>query len=157
MPSLGELKSKAMTYVTSKTFLVLFFITFCFIGVAVYTYRRFVSNKIKPTYVANDEFKAAGPVDSVELYFFHTTWCPHCKKAMPVWNKFKEEIGTNRINGVAVHFIEVDCEEDKATAEKFKVTGYPTIKLVKGNQVIEYDAKPDVDTLREFLQTSLSS
>ena len=39
--------------------------------------------------------------------------------------------------------------------EKYKVEGYPTIKLVVGNQVIEYDAKPDVDTLKQFLNVSL--
>jgi thioredoxin-like negative regulator of GroEL len=49
----------------------------------------------------------------------------------------------------------VDCDKEAALAEKFNVQGYPTIKLVKGNQVIEYDAKPEKDTLMEFLHTSL--
>jgi len=51
--------------------------------------------------------------------------------------------------------VPVNCEEDKQTADRFDVEGYPTIKLVYGNKVIEYDAKPDLDTLKEFLSTSL--
>ena len=58
-------------------------------------------------------------------------------------------------HGVTINFIEVDCDKDTALAEKFNVQGYPTIKLVRGNQVIEYDAKPNKDNLMEFLNTSL--
>jgi thioredoxin-like negative regulator of GroEL len=54
-----------------------------------------------------------------------------------------------------VNFLEVDCDKDTTLAEKFKIKGYPTIKLVNGNQIIEYDAKPDKDTLIQFLTTSL--
>ena len=36
-----------------------------------------------------------------------------------------------------------------------KCEGYPTIKLVDNNKIIEYDAKPELDTLHQFLNTSL--
>jgi hypothetical protein len=38
-------------------------------------------------------------------------------------------------------------------ADKFKIEGFPTIKLVKDRQVIEYDAKPDKEKIKEFLET----
>jgi thioredoxin-like negative regulator of GroEL len=60
-----------------------------------------------------------------------------------------------KVNGRQITFIDVDCDADTATAETFEVKGYPTIKLVKDGQVIEYDAKPDKDTLMEFLQTTV--
>jgi thioredoxin-like negative regulator of GroEL len=47
----------------------------------------------------------------------------------------------------------VDCEREPNVADKFKIEGYPTIKLVKDNQVIEYDAKPDKEHLVQFLNT----
>ena len=59
------------------------------------------------------------------------------------------------MNGVTINFIEVDCDKDTATADRFRVDSYPTIKLVRNDQIIEYDAKPDVDTLRQFLTASL--
>jgi len=36
---------------------------------------------------------------------------------------------------------------------KYNVEGYPTIKLIKDGQVIEYDAKPDKPTLVQFFNT----
>ena len=61
-----------------------------------------------------------------------------------------------KINGYTLNFIEVDCEANPDLANKFNISGYPTIKLVKGNQVIEFDAKPDVKTLETFLSTVLA-
>ena len=36
-----------------------------------------------------------------------------------------------------------------------KIDGYPSIWMVKGDQVIEYSAKPDVNSLTEFINTML--
>ena len=111
----------------------------------------------KPSYVDNKEFAESGkgaiPSDAVDIYFFHTSWCPHCKTAFPVWNDLKTNTPT--VKGIKINYIEVDCEKDTVTAEKYEVTGYPTIKLVHGNTVIEYDAKPDVKTLQRFIETSI--
>ena len=38
---------------------------------------------------------------------------------------------------------------------KYKIEGYPTIKLLKDGNVIEYDAKPNKATLEQFLNTVL--
>lgn len=114
----------------------------------------------KPSYVANKEFTkingggSGGDANKhVDIYFFHTSWCPHCKTAFPVWNTLKAEKPS--VNGITINYIEVDCEKDAATAEKYSVEGYPTIKLVHGNSVIEYDAKPDLETLKRFIDTSV--
>lgn len=111
----------------------------------------------KPSYVANKEFTKLGGDEvngkRVDVYFFHTSWCPHCKTAEPIWNNLKTEKPT--VKGITINYIEVDCETDAATAEKFSVDGYPTIKLVTGNSVIEYDAKPELETLKRFIETSV--
>ena len=143
-----------------KHFILLFFISVIFLAMAIYIYRRYVSPKINEAYVANNEFLPEGSAtentnNSAELYFFYTTWCPHCKKSMPVWQNLKSELDGKQMKGVTLSFIEVDCDKESGLAEKYNVQGYPTIKLVKGNQVIEYDAKPAKDTLMEFLNTSL--
>ena len=142
-----------------KHFIFIFIITIIFLIAAIYTYRRYVSPRLNPTYVANSEFSKEGTdnklSDVADLYFFYTTWCPHCKKSMPIWQSLKSEYDNKEFKGVMLNFIEVDCDKETALAEKFNVQGYPTIKLVKGNQIIEYDAKPSKDTLMEFLHTSL--
>lgn len=150
------IKKNMLSVVSNKYYMMVFIITLFFIAAALYTYRRYVSKKINPSYVANNEFnQEPKKTDVVDLYYFYTTWCPHCKKSMPVWQAFKTEIGDNKFKGYRINFLEVDCDKDKATADKFNVQGYPTIKLVKGNTVIDYEAKPSKDTLIEFLNSSL--
>jgi thioredoxin 1 len=143
--------------VLNKQYMLIFIITLCFIAATLYMWRRYISSKINPAYVANNEYVQKGSSNVVDLYYFYTTWCPHCKKSMPVWQDFKSEIGDNTIHGYRINFLEVDCDKDKATADKFNVQGYPTIKLVKGNSIVDYDAKISKDTLMEFLTTSLQS
>jgi hypothetical protein len=56
-------------------------------------------------------------------------------------------------------FTEIDCTTETAEIElmvnKYNIEGYPTIKLLKDGQVIEYDAKPSKATLEQFLNTVL--
>ena len=141
---------------TNRRFWLITGVSIVFIIIAVYTYRTYIAPN--SNYVANKEFANKGTednIDSADLYFFYTDWCPHCKTAKPIWNELQSDIGNKKINGKTIHFIAVDCEKEPETAEKYKVEGYPTIKLIVGNQVIEYDAKPDFETLKQFLNVSL--
>ena len=111
-------------------------------------------------FIANNEFhnddEPSGNVQEVELIMFTVEWCPHSKKAIPVWNQLKEEYDGKTYNGYKIIFQQFDGEENSDLADKYKVEGYPTIKLLKGNQVIEYDAKPSLEHLKEFLNSTLS-
>ena len=61
------------------------------------------------------------------------------------------------MNGYTLVFTEIDCsketEDMKKTTAEYEIEGYPTIKLIKDGQVIEYDAKPDKDTIEKFINT----
>jgi thiol-disulfide isomerase/thioredoxin len=89
----------------------------------------------------------------MQLYLFKVDWCPHCKTAKPVFDEVEKELNGRPINGYTVVFKTVDCEGEPDMADKFKIEGFPTIKLVKDGQVIEYDAKPDKEKIKEFLET----
>ena len=129
--------------------------------VALFYYRYYVAPTLSTTYKANreDVSNDSSNGKTAELLFFYTDWCPHCKTAKPVWEDIKAEYQTKRINGYKVIFTDVNCTNDSADVEqmmdKYKVEGYPTIKLLKDGQVIEYDAKPSKDTLVQFLNTVL--
>ena len=154
---LSDARNRLSKVLSNKKFIVILVVTFIFIVAAVYTYRRYVVPRLKPAYVPNKEFTTGTGEGSgtADLYFFYTEWCPHSKSAMPIWAKLKEEVGDGEVKGVKINFMEVDADKNAEIADKFKVEGYPTIKLVYGNQIIEYDAKPDKDTLMQFLNTSL--
>lgn len=155
--SLQAIKSYTLDLVADRRFLMVLGIAAIFICAAIYVWHTYVAARINPSYVPNKEFIEKGEVISndADLYFFYTTWCPHCSKAKPEWTKFKEAIGSNNVKGVKINFVEIDCDEDADTANKFNVDSYPTIKLVYNDRVIEYDAKPDIETLRQFLNVSL--
>tara|TARA_B100000902_G_C27094031_1_gene805321 strand:+ start:346 stop:807 length:462 start_codon:yes stop_codon:yes gene_type:complete len=123
--------------------------------IAYYVYKNNIINKIKPEYVENKEFINKNlESGSVDLYYFFTKWCPHCSNATPIWEDLKETTPT--MNNVKINYISVDCEKEKELAEKFNIEGYPTIILInKDKQKIEYDAKPNKETLELFLKKFL--
>jgi len=132
-----------------------------FAVIAIFYYFYYIAPSMKPKYHPNSE---QVPLDgssgkTAELLFFYADWCPHCKAAKPIWNDLKTEYENKTINGYRVVFTDVDCSEETSEVEKlmnqYSVEGYPTIKLVKDGQVIEYDAKPSRETLTKFLNTVL--
>lgn len=113
------------------------------------------SSKYRP----NSEQVPVGSSNTAEVLFFYANWCPHCKAAKPIWDEFKSEYENKSINGYKIIFTEVDCSEETSEVEKiinqYNVEGYPTIKLIKDGQVIDYDAKPSKETLNKFLTAVL--
>tara|TARA_Y100000287_G_C14230647_1_gene361600 strand:- start:2611 stop:3078 length:468 start_codon:yes stop_codon:yes gene_type:complete len=154
---LEKVREGFVNVLQNKKLMIVIILAAIFIAAAIWVYNNYVKPRVDAAYVPNKEFiqKDGGPKDTADLYFFYTTWCPYCKKALPVWEKFKEQVEPTGVNGVKINFIEVDCDKDPETAERFSVEGYPTIKLSHNKKVVEYDAKPDIDTLTQFLQTSL--
>ena len=132
-----------------------------FLAIAVFYYFYYIVPSMKPEYKPNSEKTTSDSSNggSAELLFFYADWCPHCKAAKPIWNDIKSEYENKTINGYKIVFTEVDCSEETTEVEKlmnqYSVEGYPTIKLVKDGQVIEYDAKPTKDSLTKFLNTVL--
>jgi thiol-disulfide isomerase/thioredoxin len=121
-------------------------------------YYFFVYSK-KSTTSTSSSSSSSGSSKQAELMLFYVDWCPHCKTAKPVWDELKNEYQNKTINGYNVLFTEINCTTETAEIEKmiskYNIEGYPTIKLLKDGQIIEYDAKPTKDTLVQFLNTAL--
>lgn len=135
-----------------------------FILIIIYFYKQSISNKNdQSAYKVNRENmnnqQGSNGSNSAELILFYVDWCPHCKTAKPEWDSLKTQYEGKPINGYNVIFTEYNCTNESPEIEglmnKFKIEGYPTIKLIKDNQVIEYDAKPSKATLEQFLNTVL--
>lgn len=111
-----------------------------------YWYSKFKTNN---EYFTNN----SSSTQYLEFMLFYTTWCPMCKKAMPEWNKFKNHWENKQFNGYTIIFKEIDCDMNESLADKYKIDGYPTIKMIKDNKIITYDAKPSFSTLTMFLNS----
>lgn len=157
---ISRIKSAGGKMTTTSIVAIVAFILFGILAVSYYFY--YVAPKMKASYKPNSEQVPAGSApqgNNAELLFFFANWCPHCKTAKPIWNDLKAEYENKTINGYNVVFTEVDCSTESAEVDsmmnKYNVEGYPTIKLLKDGQVIEYDAKPSKATLTQFLNTVL--
>lgn len=99
------------------------------------------------------------PDDGTQLLFFSTDWCPHCKVAQPEWDKLVSKYEEQLINGKPVIFTHYNCttetEDIKKLITQYNISGYPTVKLLKDGQVIDFDAKPTEASLTQFLQASV--
>jgi thiol-disulfide isomerase/thioredoxin len=131
------------------------------IGLILYYGYSFLSKKYSVGYKANSEHI---PVDGVssneaELLLFSANWCPICKRAAPEWEEVKNEYKGKTVNGYTIVFTDVDCTNESPNITKlmdqYKIEGFPTIKLIKNGQVIEFDAKVTKANLEQFINTAI--
>jgi len=122
---------------------------------ALYMY----NNKKVKSQQMKENFQGGSDEKTADFNFYWVEWCPHCKTAKPEWDKLKAEYANKPINGYKVIFTDIDCTKQTAEIEKqmavYNIEAYPTFKLIKGNQVIDFDAKPIKDTFVKFLNTVL--
>ena len=94
---------------------------------------------------------------TLEIYFFYTDWCPHCKTAKPEWESVKSEMDGTQVNGYTVKLVDVNCSQETPEVDQlmktFSVEGYPSIKALKDGTIIDYDAKPSKETLTQFINS----
>jgi len=140
-----------------RVILLLGLTIFIFISIAYYYYTYIVQPKLNKKYIDNKEFVSeedSNDSKNATLYLFYTNWCPHCKNAKDEWSALKT-VTNGSVKDVNILFEEIDCDVDTALADKFKIEGYPTIKLFYNNKMYDYDAKPSKENLTKFLNDVL--
>lgn len=155
-----KLKKVLNSLPTITQFIVVAAFVAILIGCAYYIYKTYIApqsdRSLYEGYASGMEMRnEGGEPDMATVYLFAVEWCPHCVKIVPVWDAFVKENSNKSFNGRTVNFVHIDCDKDSATADKYGVTGYPTIKLDKGSEVIEFNSKPSSETLLAFLQQSV--
>ena len=146
---------------SSKKFLIIIVLISLFLGAAFYVYNNYIAPRLNPTFVSNREFTQQETVNNTELYFMFAEWCPYSKKVMPIWDKLKEKYNRKKVNNYSVIFKELDGDKNEKEIDEFskrfnkKIDGYPTIILIKQNEVIEFDADPTKENLTAFIEKTL--
>nr|QDY52272.1 thioredoxin [Mimiviridae sp. ChoanoV1] len=128
------------------------------IGVAVYYIVKANDNQenfeSQPMSLKHVTEKPNPGQNEVYLILFYVEWCPHCVSAKPEIAKLTEELDGKKVNNVKVNVRANNCEDsevEQELARENNVEGYPTIKLVKNNEVVDYNGPRTKEGLMEFL------
>ena len=103
----------------NRSMIILFLVAGLFILIAYGVYKYVILPRLNPDFVANNEYdKKSDDIKKAQILFFTAKWCPHCKKAEPEWNIFKNKLNNgglkdqtekNMINGIFLSTNTIDC------------------------------------------------
>jgi thiol-disulfide isomerase/thioredoxin len=109
-------------------------------------YNNYTTKKIESPNIAN----ANRRIQTIDVHFFHTQWCPWCKKTMPAWVDFVNTYNNSVIGHYTVNCIGgkegIDCSNEENpeiadTLTAMKIKKFPTVKFTYNNNVVDFDAK----------------
>jgi len=128
-----------------------------FIIAGYYGYQWYAKSTIE-NLEAEDMANANRRISEAKIKFFSADWCPHCKKATPEWEKFKQEYNGKTEGYHKISCETIDCTEgDNPQIQEFSVNGYPTIIMLKDNKPVNYDAKITEPNLKQFVDDFLKN
>lgn len=149
-----------------KIYLWMFLLVILLAVAAYYIYNK-NKDKIRDAKRNKDVPNASGSGD-VEIMFFTVDWCPHCKNAKTPWNDFKAGYHNKRIGDTLITCKEYNVTEKSEgepgydsykvaenAQDKYKVDGFPTVKMRRGAQIIDFDAKITTYALEKFVENML--
>jgi thiol-disulfide isomerase/thioredoxin len=117
------------------------------LGLTYYIYIYYIK-KDKKEFVPNEEY--VDKTVKYECILFYTKWCPHCKKTMKDWAKYKTDNRDTRAT-----FTLIDCEKNKDKAELYGIESYPTIIMVLDGKNYEFDSNFSKESMDKFVSTIL--
>ena len=135
-----------------KSMLFIAILIIIFTTAFVFVYNTYISKE----HSLNREFidSSKNTTKDVLILYFYTEWCPYCKQSMGELDLFEEYIkGENAEKKYNITLTKIDCDKQTTLADKYKIEGYPSIKLIYQNNVYDYDARPNKASLIQFLET----
>jgi len=148
---------------------VVFFILGCvsviLIAYTVYSNLELAVSSVKPA-AANTAATAAAKQStsnhtsgSPRFLMFYATWCPWSKKGKVQWDAFKAELERFPVTfgGKSVTLEDIDGDVHRDMIRDYKISEYPTFKLVSASGEVQMDGHPSPAKLRDFLIKNLGA
>lgn len=107
---------------------------------------------------------STGSKGEVEIMRFSANaWCGACQESEADWNEVMKKYNGKVIKGYKLHFVEIDCSNAEKTPgskenelmEKYAIEAFPTYKIIKGNNVIDYNMRFNDETFSMFIDKML--
>ena len=83
------------------------------------------------------------------IYLFKASWCGHCKSFRENWNALANKY-EDKIN-----FVLYDSDKNKKEMKEWRVQGFPTLIMRKGDKATEYNGDRDINSLINFIDNML--
>ena len=95
--------------------------------------------------------------NQVILILFYVDWCPHCVSTKPEFAKVVQKMNNQKVNGKNVKVHACNCEGSQVEQEVAKennIQGYPTIKLIKNSEVLDYNGGRNAEEMMDFVKSN---
>lgn len=83
------------------------------------------------------------------LVKFYAPWCGHCKQMAPEFSKASEEL---QQEGSNAKFAKVDATVETELAQRFGVSGYPSVKFFINGEPIEFNGGRKAPEIKAWVQ-----
>ena len=84
---------------------------------------------------------------------FNTTWCYWSKELTPTWNELIKEMSNKDIEIID---LKCDLEDNSELCKRYEIYGYPTIKLMHGNKIVDYNGDRSLEDMKKFIESNLN-
>jgi thiol-disulfide isomerase/thioredoxin len=90
---------------------------------------------------------------------FYATWCPWSKKGKAQWDAFKVELERFPVTfgGKSVTLEDIDGDVHRDMIRDYKISEYPTFKLVHAKGEVGMEGYPSPAKFRDFLTKNLGA
>jgi len=104
--------------------------------------------------LTDDNFSATLAQQQTTLVMFYAPWCGHCKRLKPEYAKAAEIV---KDDDPPITLAKVDCTEaGKETCNKFSVSGYPTLKIFRGDEMSqEYNGPREAAGIVKYMRAQV--
>ncbi|CAL1297757.1 unnamed protein product [Larinioides sclopetarius] len=100
-------------------------------------------------HLTDENFNTVLESEPSTLVMFYAPWCGHCKKMKPEYEAAAAQMKDQDIPGILAA---VDAIKAKTIADRFKITGYPTVKYFKNGKAQYSVEHRTVDKIVEFVK-----
>uniref|UniRef100_UPI00398ED248 protein disulfide-isomerase A4 n=1 Tax=Pristiophorus japonicus TaxID=55135 RepID=UPI00398ED248 len=98
--------------------------------------------------LTEDTFDAVVNDADIILVEFYAPWCGHCKKLAPLYEEAAQVLSKR---SVPILLAKVDATTEPKIANKYQVTGYPTLKIFRKGKPFEYNGPRDTQGITEYM------
>jgi len=111
--------------------------------------------QVQPQPIQNEPMKNT---EKSQIVLYYATWCGHCKKFAPEWEKVKNDVTNSDLNNV-IMCVEYDCDLSRQICSNSKIQGFPSLILYKkdGTKVNYPDTQPRThDLVMKFINQNMN-